>query len=526
MAFDVVIKNCRIVDGTGSPEFEGEIGISDKKITVIDLSVSERGAKTVIDAKGKIVCPGFIDITNHADTIGTLFLYPNQESMVAQGVTTIIGGNCGSSLAPLLSPNDISTLQKWRTENIATVDWLSLGEFLSTIEKLKPGVNFGTLVGFGTLRRGILKNQNRLFAYEDFLKLKDTLSLALQEGAFGLSTGLVYAHERTATTEELIDIASVLKKEGGIYKTHLRSESSNLFSAINEAISIGRGADVPVSVSHFKAIGRRSWKDFRRALGLMERVSADGVQIHFDVYPYITTGSFLYLLLPLGVYEGGFIALFKRLHDPIIRLDVIKTLKKQTLHYDTIIISTAWKTKYSIGKTIKQISESIGISPEEVIVQLLLANEGRVTIFGRTVHPRNVQLALEHPLSMVVSDGCGYDLKHRETGERVHPRSFGAFPRFFRLATKKWGSLTIPEAIRRMTSVPAEIMGIKKRGILAKGNFADIVIFDPEEVRSLGTFEDPYQYPQGILCVLVNGSVAIRDGIHQRPRAGMVIRKE
>ena len=526
MAFDIVIKNCRIVDGTGSPEFEGAIGISDKKIAVIGPIVSERGVKTVIDAKGKIVCPGFVDITNHADTIGTLFSYPDQESMVAQGITTIIGGNCGSSLAPLLSPNDIYTLQKWRTESIATVDWLSLGEFLSAIEKLKPGVNFGTLVGFGTLRRGVLKNQNRPFTYEDFLTLKDMLSNALREGAFGFSTGLAYAHERVATTEELIDIASVLKKEGGIYKTHLRSESLNLFGAINEAITIGREAGVPVSISHFKAIGRRSWKEFHRALGLMERANGNEVKINFDAYPYITTGSFLYLLLPPGVYEGGFVSLFKRLRDPVIRLDVIKTLKKQTLHYDTIMVSTAWKTKHSIGKTIQRISELIGISPEEALVQLLLANQGRVTIFGRTIHRQHVRWALEHPLSMVASDGCGYGLKHRETGERVHPRSFGAFPRFFRLATKKWASLTVPEAIRRMTSGPAEVIGIKRRGILAKGNFADIVIFDPEEMRSLSTFEDPYQYPRGILWVLVNGVVAVRNGIHQRSRAGMVIRKE
>ncbi len=525
MAFDVVIKNCTIVDGTGAKETQGSIGITGKKIAAMGPAVSEKGAKIVIDGTGKVACPGFVDITNHSDTMGTLFTYPEQESMVAQGITTIIGGNCGSSLAPLLTPDVIYNLQKWRMENIATVDWLSVGEFLSTVEKLRPGVNFGTLIGLGTLRHGILKSENRSFSYEDFLKLKFVLAEGIKEGAFGLSTGLIYAHERGITTEELSDIASVLKKEGGIYKTHLRSESTDLFGAVNEAITIGRETEVPVSISHFKAIGKRAWTEFQKSMGLIERASESGVAIRFDAYPYITTGSLMYLLLPPGAYEGGFSALFQRLRDPALRLDIIKTMKKRTLHYDTITVATAWKTKQSVGKSITHIANSIGVAPEEVIVQLLLANQGRITVFGRTVHRQHVRTALEHPLSMVASDGAGYGMKHRDTGQRVHPRSFGAFPRFLRLATKKWRTLSLPDAIRKMTSAPALLMGIPLRGTLKTGNYADIVVLDPETVRSIGEFDYPYQFPHGIEWVLINGAVAVQNGELKKTRAGMVIRR-
>lgn len=524
MAFDILIKNGLIVDGTGAEGYPGSVAITGNKIEAIGSGVDGQ-AKLVIDAEDRIVCPGFIDITNHSDTTGTLFTVPTQESMIRQGVTTIIGGNCGTSLAPLVYPDVVASIQKWQTTAPVAVDWLSMGEFLDAIEKLKPGVNFGSLAGFGIIKRGVLHDGVREPSHQEIIKIKFILGEALKEGAFGLSTGLVYAHERATSTAALIDIASVLKKEGGIYKSHVRSESNDLIGAVNEAISIGREADVPVSVSHLKAIGKKAWRGFHPALGLLERAAESGLMVRFDAYPYITTGSFLYLLLPAGVYEGGFAALFSRLRDPRIRLEVIKTLQERTLHHDSIIVSTAWKTKASVGKSIKQIAERIGISPEEAIVQLLLANEGRVRVFGRTVRTEYVREALMHPLSMIASDGSGYAIDHHEPFELPHPRSFGAFPRFIRLATKKWGMASFPMVIKKATSDPAALMGMRRRGTLARGNFADIVIFNPETIKSRGTFENPYQPPIGIEWVIVNGVLAVRNGVFHGSRSGMVLRK-
>lgn len=524
MAYDIVIKNGTIIDGTGAEGYRGSIAISDSKIQDIGSHVAE-DAKTIIDAGGKVVCPGFIDITNHSDTVGTLFSQPAQESMLRQGITTIIGGNCGSSLAPLVHPNVIAAIQKWQTDGQVAVDWLSMGEFLEAVEKVRPGVNFGSLVGFGVLRRGILEKNNHSFTYRERAQLKYVLEEALREGAFGLSTGLVYAHERGVSTEDLLDVAGALQKEGGIYKTHLRSESGDLLGAVNEAIAIGREAGVPVSISHFKAIGKKAWGEYARALELLDRATESGVDIHFDMYPYITTGSFLYLLLPAGAYEGGFKKMFGRLKDASIRQEIISSLQRKTLHYQSIIIATAWKTKESIGRSIQELSDRIGISPEEVIIQLLLANEGRITIFGKTVRKDHVRMALSHRLSVVASDGSGYGITHRERGGLVHPRSFGAFPRFLRLATKKWKTLDLPAAIHKATGAPANILGMVKRGTLAKGNFADVIIFDPDMIQSSATFQNPYQFPKGIDWVIVNGNVSVRAGILQNERYGAVLRR-
>ncbi len=524
MAFDILIKNASIVDGTGAAAYPGSIAVYKGIIQEIGQNVPEE-AKLMIDAKERIVAPGFIDITNHSDAVGTLFSEPALPSMLIQGVTTIMGGNCGASLAPLLYPGAINSLQKWRTETIQTVDWLTMGDFLKSVEKIKPGVNFGTMTGFGLLRRGILKNEDREFDFEDLKELKYVLEESLKEGSFGLSTGLVYAHERASTTEDLVRIAEILKKYDAVYKTHLRSESGGLLGAVNEAVAIARNSGARVSVSHFKGIGRKAWRDFDLGLSILERAAHSGAPIAFDVYPYITTGSFLYLLLPPGAYDGGFSKLWKRLKDPSIRQSILKSMQEKTLHYETIVISTAWKTKEAVGKNIRDIAERIGISPEEVVIHLLLANEGRVTMFGHTVQPELVKKALLHPLSIIASDGAGYSLEHRKTGELVHPRSFGTFPRFLRLAVNKWSELGWPEAIRKMTSAPAELFGIQKRGTLAKGNHADIVIIDRDAVASQGTFENPYQYPRGIDWVIVNGVVAVNEGQFQNARAGKVLRR-
>ena len=476
MAFDILIKNARIIDGTGGPEVRGALGILHGRIEEVGPSVSG-SAREVIDAEGKIVCPGFIDITNHSDVVGTLFTHPTQESMLRQGVTTIIGGNCGSSVAPLMFPEAINYLQKWRPEDVSVVNWLSLEEFLDSVEDIQPAVNFGTLVGFGILRKQILRNENRAFTYEDFLKLKILLEDALDEGAFGLSTGLVYAHEHSAKTEELLELCAVLKKFGAIYKTHLRSESKAILGAINEVIMLGRESGVPISISHFKAIGRSAWRDFDKGLQLIQKAHESGVKIRFDMYPYITTGSFLYLLLPAAAYEGGFQSLFHRLKKSEIRINILKALEKQTLHYDAITVATAWKTKGSVGKTIQHIADSIHVSPAEAITELLLANEGRVTIFGKTVRPEHVKETLQHPLCLVATDGSGYNTEYAKSGELVHPRAFGAFPRFFRLAVNNWKTLSWPEAIHKATKGPADLLGIKRRGSLVRGMYAANVAF-------------------------------------------------
>lgn len=524
--FDILIKNGTVIDGTDKKSFRADIAIKGDKIKKIG-QLNKKRAKTAINAEGQYVVPGFIDIHNHSDSYWTLFTIPKLDSMLRQGVTTIIGGNCGSSLAPLVRGNIIISIQKWADINEVNVNWLGMGEFLDVLERRKLGINFGTLVGHSTLRRGIVGEEFRKLKPKEIKMMERMLEDALKEGALGLSTGLAYSHAKVAPTEEIIKLAKIVKKENGIYTSHIRGEAEELIPAIEETLSIARKTKVPTEISHLKAMGKKNWPNFSKAIEMIEKVKQQGMNINFDVYPYDTTGSVLYILLPDWVAEGGKRMLIKRLKDPSIKEKVIKEMQEtKSYEYDKVIVAISPADKTFIGKKIIEIAQTQGVSVEEAIINMLIASEGRVITFFKTLSENNVRLGLKHPLAFIGSDGSGYGIDYyARKKELVHPRCFGTFPRVLGKYVREEKLMSWEEAIYKMTNGPAKKIGLKNRGVLKRGNFADITIFNPKTVIDQATFENPFQYPEGVEYVIVNGKIAIDKGKYTGQMAGRVLRK-
>lgn len=523
MAYDILIKSGTVIDGTGKPPELTDVGIDGDRISAVG-DLGNAAAALTINAFGKYVTPGFIDITSHSDTHLTLFKYPLQESLAMQGITTIIGGNCGASLAPLASRQALDAIRKWADPSEINVNWATVGEYLQALENINLGINFGTLVGYGTLRRGVIGDEIRILNLEEREQVKLLLRQGAEEGAFGLSLGLAYGHERISSTEEIVEVARALQETGKIIKIHLRSEGPEILASVNEAIRIGRETGVAVEISHLKAIGRKVWPSLPKALELISRARESGLDISFDVSPYRTTGSLLYLLIPGWARQGGFNELFRRIDDPTERKKIIQALQAHTLHYDKILITSA-KTKGIVGHTLAEVAEEGGLSPEEALIQAVRANEGRVAIIGHTVSMKNTRLEISDANAIISSDGWGLSQEAQQLGDLAHPRSFGAFPRFLgKLAPKL--NLPFPEAVRKITSFPAERLGIEARGTIARKYFADLAVFDPRLFRDRATYKNPFRYPAGIEWVLVNGKVAVGEGRITGERGGKILRKK
>lgn len=523
VAYDILIKSGMVVDGTGKKPEVLDVGITEDKISALG-NLEGSNAKYVIDASGKLVTPGFIDITNHSDTHLTLFREPGQESLVMQGITTIIGGNCGASLAPLASETAIHAIKKWADLSEINTDWATMKEFLTRLETMPFGVNFGTFAGYGTFRRGIVGDEIRMLNREEQEQIKFLADESLGVGAFGISFGLSFGHERIATTEELIEIAHRIRSAKGIAKFHLRAEGEEILASINEVIHIGREAGIPVHISHLKGIGKKAWWLIPKALELIDNARASELDISFDVSPYHTTGSLLYLLLPPWAREGGFAELFLRIDREAERQKMMGELERLTLHYEKILITSA-KITDSVGHTIQELADEAEVTPEETILNLVRANEGRVTILGRTVSAKNTALQLQNANSIVATDGEGYKQEEFKSGNLVHPRSFGALPHFWHRFVMDRKLLSPEAAIQKATGGPAARLGIKNRGVIAEDNFADIVVFDPQLFCDRSTYRNPYRYPAGLEWVLLNGKIAVGQGKYMNARTGKILRK-
>lgn len=523
MVYDILIKNATIIDGTGKAKFNADIGIQDGLIKDVGL-LGDKEAKRVIGATGRFVAPGFIDITSHSDSNGSLFQNPLQESSLTQGVTTIVVGNCGVSLAPLGSAEATKSFGKWQDISSANINWQSLGEFLDELARHRLGVNVATLVGHNTIRRGVIGDEVRPLLPDEILKMQYLIDKSLKEGAFGFSTSLSNSHEEVATTEEIIAIVRALGRSGGIYKTHLRNEGRDILSAVNEAIRVGRETGVPVAVSHLKTAGRRAWAAYPKAIKMIENARDDGIKIHFDVFPYARTGSFLYQLLPRWARAGGFKDMFQRFRDKDARQKILGYLKPETYHFEKIIIASADNPAVN-GKSIKEIAEISGRAPEETMLDLILSSKGRATVFGRTLSAKNIPLGLKAKFAAVASDGGAVSKEFIKSGKLAHPRSFGTFPHFLHKYVRDKGLMPWEEGIRKITSLPADIIGIKGRGRIFPKYHADLVIFGPEVIRDQATYQNPHLPSKGVDWVIVNGHIAIENGKVTGVGAGSVLKR-
>ena len=524
---DIIVRKGKVIDGSGKQSPESlDLGIKNGEIIRIGNLAGEVGGEE-IDAKGKYVMPGFIDISNHSDTNWTLFKYPDQESMVMQGVTTIIGGNCGSSLAPILGDGSIKSLRKWVNLRDIQIDWNRVSEFLDFLEDYRPlRVNFGTLVGHATLRRGLIGDTVRPLTVEETKVICQQIEKAFQEGVWGFSAGLAYTHTRVADEKEMSAFAETVKANGGLFSCHLREEGVDLVPSVQEVVEIARKTGVNLEISHLKAVGKKAWPFFEQALGVIREASSQGVNINFDVYPYNSSGPVLYTLLPTSVTELGREDLLKILKDNQQRRAVVAEMKKKELNYAQIIIASSPVSRFLVNKSIAEISKMRDSEPEEVIIDLVLASEDRCNVIVKLLAEKNVQAALVSPDSIIGSDGIGYGKEEERSGNLVHPRCFGAFPRFLSYYVKQKKLLSLPKAVHKITGLPAAKIGLPKRGQIKEGYRADVVIVDWEKIEDTASNLLPYSYPRGIESVIVNGKLSMKEGnLLEGVRSGEILRK-
>ena len=522
--FDILIKNGTVIDGSGEAMRHADVGIKDDKIVEVGELHNDKG-EIEIDAKGKLVCPGFIDVNNHSDTYWQMFLEPDMPSLIHQGITTIVGGNCGSSLAPLVSSKNIESIQKWVDLSKVNVNWLSMAEFFNFLSEKGLTLNFASLSGHGTMRRGVLGDEVRSPSPKELNFIKKKLTESLKEGSLGMSTGLIYTHARMASLSELTELAEIVKKYDGIYATHIRGESEELGDSIEEAIQVAERSKVKLHISHFKAVGAKNWPKMEEALAILERVSENGMEVSFDVYPYTNTGSVLYTFLPPWVAEGGRRMMLNRLKDPIIRAKVITEMRESVFEYEKIEIASSGMDQALVHRKISEIAAFQNKSVEDAVIDILIASGGRVITSTELLSESNIRLALRSPLSMVATNGAGYDIAHAASGEMVHQRSFGTTMKVLSKYVAEEEVITWEEAVRKMTSFPAEIFGLKNRGRIQEGYFADVAVLDPESIADTSTKDDPYRYARGVEQLLINGKVVLEDRKFKGGRNGRVIKK-
>src|SRR3989344_624348 len=501
--YDIIIKNGTVIDGLGKAGKKLDIAIEKGKIVEIASTISAKAAQT-INAQDKFVTPGFIDIQNHSDSYWTLFDQPEQASLLSQGITSIIIGNCGASLAPLLNPESIKTIQKWHNLSGININWASMPELLQMLSTMPLGVNVGTLVGHATLRRGLVGDKIRQLT-DDELKIMDkTLQDALAAGALGLSMGLIYAHEVNSSVAELKEVIANLKPTNKYLSVHLRSEASHILEAVDEVIDLASATGTAIKISHIKVRGRKNWPLFDRVMNKIEVAYHQGLKIAFDVYPYSTSWSVLYTYLPKWAYEGGRTEILKVIADPLSRRKILDYLRDQSQDFKNIIVAESSGNSNFVGKTLGQIAENQNSSVEEAVLNVITATNAQVIVFDHNLSDEQVELFCASPLSMIATDGAGFNQKSQGL---VHPRCFGTMPKFLRMVREK-KLLKWETAIRKLTGEPADFLGIADRGAIAVGRYADIVIFDPQTISDKADYKNPDLLSDGIDAVLVNGKIS------------------
>jgi N-acyl-D-amino-acid deacylase len=524
--FDIIIRNGHVLDGVSDRAFKADLGIIGDRLEELG-KLDPDSAKVVIDATDKIVSPGFIDIHSHTDF--ELLINPKAESKIRQGVTTELSGNCGGSAFP--HKQTLTQYEKAIKKTLGIdFSWTDLKGYQNLMEKSGTAVNHATLIGQGTVRHHVMGSERRAPTSDEMKEMKKLVAEAMEQGAFGISTGLEYTPDRFSTTEEIIEICRIAAKYGGFYATHTRSEDTQLLEAVGEALHIAQTADLPLQISHLKAAGRSNYFKIPMVLDLMERARERGLAVTADRYPYTAFATSLSIMFPIWALDGGQKSFVKRLKDRDLRA----RMKDETLvkvkgnnSWESMLIQSITKeeNKHLVGKYILDAAENARQDPYEFACDLLISENGDLSIIGFGMGEENTSLILKHPLVMLGSDGVALAPYGKLSEEIPHPRNYGSFPRFLGKYVREEKLLPLPEAIKKMTSMPAEKLGLEKRGKLTKGSYADIVVFDPETVADRATYTEPAQYSVGIDTVLVNGTVVFDRGKHSGELPGKVLHK-
>ncbi|NHJ24876.1 MAG: D-aminoacylase [Candidatus Lokiarchaeota archaeon] len=538
MSYDIVIKNGRIIDGTGNPAYTSDIEIKHGKIEKIGYNLKDDAA-TSIDAKGCIICPGFIDIHSHTDYV--LPLLSKVESTIQQGITTQTIGMCGDGLAPL-HPEKIEPIRDILTAQSSLYKeyefkWNSFSEYLANMEDIRCPANSAFFVGYGNIRiAGGQGFENRPATQEEMETMKRYLREAMQAGAFGMSTGLIYPPQVYSSTNELIELCKIVAEYGGLYFSHLRGEDENLLTAIKEFIEIVEKSNcIGGQIAHFKVSGKKNWGNSIKALKLVEEANLKGLNITFDQYPYKRGMSNLPTALPPWVLEGGREKSLERIKDTAIQKKIIADIEKgikgwenwiKNNGFDKLYISTAQTEKWKEirGKSISQITKIKGLDNDwQTFFQLLIDENFDVMITIESMSDEDIERIMTSPFQMIGTDGAG--VPANPMIGVVHPRLFGTYPRIFALYVRERQLLGWEEAIRKMTSFPARKIGLRDRGLIYEGNWADVVVFDPKRIRDKATYNNPIQFPEGIMYVIVNGVIVVDHGKQKRKYPGKILRR-
>ncbi len=510
-AFDVVITNGHIIDGTGSPWYSGDLGIRDGKVAAIgNLSAAPR--KRTIDAAGKVVAPGFIDMLGQSEM--TILVDPRLPSKIYQGITTEITGE-GGSAAPLNDAIIAADRSGYEHYHI-TPDWRTFRQYFARLEKQGIGINLASYVGATQVRRMILGDDDKQPTPEELEQMKTLVRDAMRDGTFGVSTSLEYAPAPYARTGELIALAAEGGKFGGIYSTHMRNESDSVLDAIEEAVSIGREAHVPVEIWHIKVAGKNNWGRMPEVVAKINAARAAGADITADTYAYTAWFNDFSAFIPPWAHDGGSAKLVERLKDPATRARIRKDMLTPSKDWDNewqeipgpeaIMIGVVENQNMSPleGKRLSEIAKLWNKDPMDALFDFLIEDPSTgVAVFGMS--QSDVTLALQQPWVAIDNDSSGTSPGGILGQEHPHPRAYGTFPRILRKYVREDKALTLEDAIRKMSALPAQRLRLTDRGVLKAGMWADMVIFDPATVRDVATFDNPNQLSQGMDYVLVNG---------------------
>jgi N-acyl-D-aspartate/D-glutamate deacylase len=528
--YDLLITGGKVVDGTGNPWFHGDVAIKGDKVVAVGR-VPGGKAKRTIDAKGLVVAPGFIDIHSHSDDL--LLEDGHAQSKIRQGVTTEILGE-GSSAGP-----SKGQLRPRAARSRRTVQWDTLGGYFDAIDEVKVSVNVASYVGLGTVWECVMGQSHARPTAKQFDEMKALIEEAMKDGALGLSTYMMMPPGSLATTDDLVELCKVVKKHGGLYSSHIRSEGLDVFAAIKEAIAVGERAGVPVDIIHLKIADEKLWGKMGEVVKLIGDARKRGVDVQANVYPYTRGNNNLASIVPPWAHEGGTGKMLERLKDPKqrerLKGEITKGIDGWYNHYTAV--GGDWSRMLVSGRgdyeglTVDRViaAKSKGKTPPpdplDVFFDILIEQGGSVpTVFAHH-DEKDMNLALKQPWCSVGSDGSAYATQGTLRRGNPHPRNFGTFPRVLGAYARERGLLTLEDAVRKMTSLNAAKVGLRDRGLLRAGNFADVTLFDPEAVIDRATYTAPFAYPEGIEFVIVNGQVVLERGRHTGATPGRALRK-
>ncbi len=524
--YDLIIKNGLIYTGDGQKPVRGNLAVMNDTIAAMGPDIPEKG-KMIIDAQGRAVSPGFIDV--HSHTHAELLVNRNAESKIRQGVTTEISGNCGMSPYPLTKKNEREWLERHEKLYGLETPWKRPDNFFSLLEHPGISINYGTFTGHGDLRNAVMGSVDRPPASFEMESMKRYLKMTMDEGSLGLSTGLEYAPGSYADMNELIELSRLTAKLGGRYVSHIRDEGDRLEEAVGEVICICLETGIPSQISHLKICNTPNWHKADEVLARIREMIEQGYPLGADRYPYTAYGTTLEIFLPLWSREGGTEKILERLEDPAQSREIKAYTKMKIAHMggpERILVSYVRhdKNRHWEGYSVAKGAEETGLDPFGFIRKLLIDDQNGVEIAGFAMSEENTEKILSQPWVSIGSDSVTWAPYGILDIGNPHPRDYGSFPRVLGLYCREKKLFSLEEAIRKMTSLAAHQMGLKKRGLLKEGYYADIVIFDPDTIRDTATFVRPKQYPEGIQTVIVNGKVVLSDGHHTEVRAGKILR--